>query len=870
MSQSGPLSVRGASGGTVDTLTPNSGGTVGPDGSGNINVLGNMTSGITTIGSPGTNTITIIASTATTTQLGTIQLATNAQAIAGTDASNAVTSAALTAKLGTQTAHSVAIFEGTNAALKALGVATNGQLVIGSTGADPVLSNITSSGGTVTITNGPGTINLELSGSPGSLTLTGNSGGALSPSGGNFNILGAGSITTSGSGSTLTVGLTGLTNHNVLVGAGTTTITSVVPSATAGVPLVSTGSTSDPAFGTAVVAGGGTGDTSFTVYAPICGGTTTTGILQSASTGISNTGFVLTSTGVSSLPTWQAGGGGSGGITTIDGDTGSMTPTGGTVTISGGTTGLTTAAATSTMDLTGTLVLANGGTSASLTASNGGIFYSTASAGAILSGTATADQILLSGSSAAPSWSTATYPVTVTANEILYASASNVIGQITTSNNGVLITGTSGIPSLLANSATPGFVLTANSGAPPSWQAGGTSGAVTTIDGDSGSMTPTAGVVTISGGTTGLTTTASASTMDLTGTLHLANGGTNASLTASNGGIFYSTASAGAILAGTATANQVLLSGSSTTPAWSTATYPATTTVSQLLYSSSSNVITGLSTANNGVLITSSSGVPSLLAAGTTGQVLTATTGSPPSWSTITTGVSSVTGTANQILASPTTGAVVLSLIGPYTPATYTAHGVLVGEGTSSIVAVSPSTTSGVPLISQGSSADPAYGTAVVAGGGTGNTTFTAYSVICAGTTATGAFQNVSGVGTSGQVLTSNGASALPTWQPAGGGSSLLTITSVSFGASPYTVLTADQFLAVQTSGGAISILLPNAPTTGRVIYIKDSNGAAATSNISITTVGGTVTIDGQTTYKIQANYGSINVVFDGTNYEVF
>lgn len=51
--------------------------------------------------------------------------------------------------------------------------------------------------------------------------------------------------------------------------------------------------------------------------------------------------------------------------------------------------------------------------------------------------------------------------------------------------------------------------------------------------------------------------------------------------------------------------------------------------------------------------------------------------------------------------------------------------------------------------------------------GGTDNTTFTAYAVICAGTTDTGAFQNVSGVGTSGQALTSNGAGMLPTWQAA-------------------------------------------------------------------------------------------------------
>lgn len=71
-------------------------------------------------------------------------------------------------------------------------------------------------------------------------------------------------------------------------------------------------------------------------------------------------------------------------------------------------------------------------------------------------------------------------------------------------------------------------------------------------------------------------------------------------------------------------------------------------------------------------------------------------------------------------------------------------------------------------LLTSGSGV-PSIGTATVAVGGTGNTTFTAYSVIAAGTTATGAFQNVSGVGTSGQVLTSNGASALPTWQAASG-----------------------------------------------------------------------------------------------------
>lgn len=54
----------------------------------------------------------------------------------------------------------------------------------------------------------------------------------------------------------------------------------------------------------------------------------------------------------------------------------------------------------------------------------------------------------------------------------------------------------------------------------------------------------------------------------VSGHLPLANGGTNAVLTASNGGIVYSGASAFAVLGGTVTANQCLLSGSNAAPTW--------------------------------------------------------------------------------------------------------------------------------------------------------------------------------------------------------------------------------------------------------------------------------------------------------------
>ena len=124
---------------------------------------------------------------------------------------------------------------------------------------------------------------------------------------------------------------------------------------------------------------------------------------------------------------------------------------------------------------------------------------------------------------------------------------------------------------------------------------------------------------------------------NITFPVSLAHGGTNANLTASNGGIFYSTATAGAILSGTATAGKVLQSGATAAPTWSTPTYPSasgstgtilrsngtnnvyststfadTYSINNLLYASSANVVVGLATTNDGVLVTGASGIPSI------------------------------------------------------------------------------------------------------------------------------------------------------------------------------------------------------------------------------------------------------------------
>lgn len=141
--------------------------------------------------------------------------------------------------------------------------------------------------------------------------------------------------------------------------------------------------------------------------------------------------------------------------------------------------------------------------------------------------------------------------------------------------------------------------------------------------------------------------------------LSLANGGFNANLTASNGGIVYSTATAGAILAGIATANRPFRSGAATTPAWSacgypntagtsgqllrgngtdyvysTAQWPIAVSLSTPLYASSANVIDPITPVNRAMLISDSSGVPQFTASTTHGQLYVGRTGNTPVWAT--------------------------------------------------------------------------------------------------------------------------------------------------------------------------------------------------------------------------------------------
>ena len=576
--------------------------------------------------------------------------------------------------------------------LVGLGNTINGIVTIDHVGADGSGNFvIESTDGSITITDVPNGINLSASGGVVTETITGNDMVAVPPTAGNINLLGTGSLTTSGNAgtSTETISLAGLTAHNVLVGAGTPTIGLISPS---------------------------------------------------------TAGFVLTSNGAAADPTFQAISA-TGAISSITGNSGGAeVPLAGNFNILGtGSITVAGSANTETVQLTGLTnhALQIGAGTATLTQLGAG----------------TTGQVLQTNTGADPTWSTATYPSTTTINQLLYSSSANTVAGLATANNGTLITSNTGVPSWLANSGTPGEVLTSNAGSPPSWQP--TAASSISITGDSGGAL-TGSAFTFTGGSTGMTFAGATTTETLGGTLNIAHGGTGTntltgiltgngtspftassvtqhdvlvggasnaitSITPSTAGFvltsngtssdpsFQSISASGALTsitgnsggaevplsgnfnilgtgsitvagsantetvqltgltnhalqvgAGTATltqlgagtTGQVLQTNTGADPTWSTATYPSTTTANDILYSSSNNVVGQITAANDGVLISSNSGVPSWLAnSGTAGWVLTANTGAPPSWQAASggSGIMTIDGDTGSITGSTVT-----------------------------------------------------------------------------------------------------------------------------------------------------------------------------------------------------------------------
>lgn len=477
----------------------------------------------------------------------------------------------------------------------------------------------------------------------------------------------------------------------------------------------------------------------------------------------------------------------------------------------------------------------------SLTASNGGIVYSGATDLAILAGTATATRMLQSGSSAAPAWSTTTWPATSAAGTVLISGTANTITASATPVLGVAgsVQGTLSFAGLTSGAAiitaqavagTPTLTLPNASG---TFAVASTSPLV--LSATTGTLTCPTCVTSSGGGAitgTAPISVSAAGVVSITSPLPLTNGGTNASLTASNGGLLYSTGSALAILSGTATANQIPLSGSSAAPSWSTATYPSTAAANTILAAGSSNVIAGTAT-------------PTLGTNGGTGGQITLN-GSTSGSAAIRVAAAAGTGTIFQLppdngtntYVLQTNGSGVTSWVasaggGTVTSVGWTGGIVSVGTPTTTPAFTIAGTSGGIPYFSSAStwaSSAALAANAIVVGGGAG----VAPSTVTTGTGIITALGVNTGSAGAPSILIASGTSALGTSAIASAACATV-VTTAATGVATTDVITAGfngdptavTGYAASTSGMLTIVVYPSANNVN--FKVCNNTGASIT-----------------------------------------
>lgn len=530
-----------------------------------------------------------------------------------------------------------------------------------------------------------------------------------------------------------------------------------------------------------------------------------------ANTLTAGTGIAITNGAGTITITNTGGGGGGGGTTSLAGNISSATQVGGVINVIGATGITTTGDGVQTLTITPTGNLA-------------GLFGLSGTGYVVRTGSSTfVERTFVAGSGisltnadgvagATTITAGATVPITFTEDAGSATAAANNINIFGTSAQGISTSGAGSTVTITAANASAVQKGVATFDV--------TNFTVTAGDVDSNPITVTAGVGLDTGGVVNL---GGSVTLDLEVPVTVPHGGTGR-ITLTDNGVLYGDVVSPVGMTAAGTDGQVLIGATGAPPAFGTVGGTQGVTITggantlsiglvnvpnSALQNSSITVIggSGISVAGSpvslggavtisatGTIVTqfsADSGVatPSgnnINLLGTSAQGLTTSasgatvTFTNADWSTTQKGVGTLATNAEAIAGTVNNEAIVPSSLAAKL-GVQTAHGVAIFEGTSSaLAAAGPNAASGIPLISQGVSADPIFGTAVVAGGGTGATSFTAYAVITGGTTSTGALQNVSGVGTSGQVLTSNGAGTLPTWQTLPGASVVPTLTFIT------------------------------------------------------------------------------------------
>ncbi len=636
----------GGSGTASSSFTTNSG-SAAPNNSGVINVVGDTTTGVTTSGSG--NTLTISGVVATQTQEGVTRFATNADAINGGSATVSVTPAALLSKLGTLLMDGIPIGQGSTSALSWLAPLLSGQLLGGSTGAAPVPTTLTA-GPNIAITSQPGTITITGSGTLSSAyTLFGNTGSATAV-GGNTNIVGDPNVlTTTGSGQTLTIsvvapilvsyggtGQTSLNAHGVLVGEGTSAVTTLAVGTNGQVLIGGTGA--DPAFaaitstGNSLISTTSSHGLNIDIKAPVVvsyGGTGQTSL---------NTHGVLVGEGTAAITTVAVGTNGQVliGAAGADPAFATITSSGGSILFTYGANTLNMESALSTITLKG-----NAGTASVL----GGSVSVVGDAQTITT-TGSGSSLTISLISPVLVSYGGTGQTNLNAHGVLVGEGSSPITTVAVGTNGQVLIG--------AGSADPAFATITSSGGSILFTYGANTlnmeSALSTITlkGNAGTASVLGGSVSVVGDAQTITTTGSGSslTISLISPVLVSYGGTGQTDLNAHG-VLIGEGSSPITTVAVGTNGQVLIGAGGADPAFAT----ITSTGGSLAYAVSANGLnidinapvlvsyggTGQTDLNaHGVLVGEGSSAVTTLAVGTNGQVLIGAGGADPAFATIT------------------------------------------------------------------------------------------------------------------------------------------------------------------------------------------------------------------------------------------
>lgn len=151
-----------------------------------------------------------------------------------------------------------------------------------------------------------------------------------------------------------------------------------------------------------------------------------------------------------------------------------------------------------------------------------------------------------------------------------------------------------------------------------------------------------------------------------------------------------------------------------------------------------------------------------------------------------------------------------------------------------------------------------------VAKGGTARGTHLAYGVVCGGTTATGNQQSVA-VGTSGHVMTSNGAGALPSMQAMGGGGGSLVFLNAQTASNSASIEWDNTYITSTYNNYIVVFRMVNAQTdvvNMRLRYSNDNGSTFETSNYDSSAYEGHNTTETQSTTYVLI----IDRIGNGTN----